>query len=329
MSNSRGVGELRPAAAAGEAHYTDAPGHEPQRIMNETSGASSLSQTAEHARAVGALLLGAALWGCVWYPYRVLHAGGIGGVWALLLSECVATLVCALVFRREIAGISASGSLLIIGLLAGVCNVAFIVGTIHGEVMRVTLLMYLSPLWTVMLSRWLLGERLSRRGALVIGLALAGALVMLWHPAAGAPWPRGLGDWLGLLAGVTFASYNVAVRKACRVSVPLKSFAALAGTLLVAAVLAGFGVEPPPASLTPDSLGWIVGTGVVLFALAPIVQYGLVRLSANRAVVILLSELIFAALSSWWLVGETMGPREWVGGGLIALAALASSRMEA
>lgn len=295
------------------------------------------NQAACHSRpaqpaygAVAALVLGAALWGGIWFPYRVLHAQGIGGVWALLLSEAVATALAAAVFRRHLAGMGAPGTrgvLLAIALFAGICNVAFIVGTIKGEIMRVTLLLYLSPLWTVVLSRWLLGERLNRYGATVIALALAGALVMLWHPEAGAPWPQGIADWLGLLAGIAYATYNVLVRKACAVAVPQKSFAALAGTLLVAGVLIPFGVEAAPAAISGGSLLWLLATGVVLFALAPIVQYGLVRLTANRAVVILLSELIFAAITAWWLAGETMGPREWLGGGLIALAALASARM--
>lgn len=296
--------------------------------MNDRQLACPPDDAPTRGLAVGALVFGAALWGSIWYPYRVLNAEGVGGVWALLLSECVATLICVFFFRRELVALRWSWPLLGIGFFAGVCNVAFIVGTIQGEIMRVTLLLYLSPLWTVILSRCLLGERLNRYGALVIALALSGALVMLWHPEAGAPWPQGMADWLGLLAGVAYATYNVMVRKACELGVPVKSFAALAGTLVVAGFLIPFGVETAPVALSGTSVAWLAAAGLVLFALAPIVQYGLVRISANRAVVILLSELIFAALSSWWLVGETMGPREWLGGGLIALAALASARME-
>lgn len=298
--------------------------------MQDNHAACHASPGAPTYRAVAALVLGAALWGTIWYPYRVLHAQGVGGVWALLLSEAVATSIAILVFRHHLSGMTARvrcGRLLWIALFAGICNVAFIVGTIKGEIMRVTLLLYLSPLWTVVLSRWLLNERLNRYGAAVIALALGGALVMLWHPEAGAPWPQGVADWLGLIAGVAYATYNVLVRKASDIAVPQKSFAALAGTLLVAGVLIPFGVEDAPTAISSASMLWLLATGAVLFALAPIVQYGLVRLSANRAVVILLSELIFAAITAWWLAGETMGPREWLGGSLIALAALASARM--
>jgi len=279
-------------------------------------------------KAIGALVLGAAMWGTIWYPYRLLHQDGIGGLWAMALSESVATLVCIAVFWRHLPGLRWSWMLVGIGFFAGLCNVAYIVGMLKGEIMRVTLLLYLSPLWTVLLSRWLLGERLNRHGVLVIVLALSGALVMLWHPEVGAPWPQGLADWLGLLSGIGYATYNVLVRKAEEWPVPLKSFAAVAGTVVVAGVLIPLGLEPTPTNWSPSVIGLLVATGIMLFIMAPVVQYGLVRLPANRAIVILLSELVFAAIASWWLAGEVMGVREWIGGALIALAALMSSRME-
>lgn len=280
-------------------------------------------------RAVAALVLGAAMWGSIWYPYRLLYGQGVGGLWALFLSEAVASVVCAAVFWRHLACLRWSWTLAGIGFFAGVCNVAFIVGLLKGEIMRVTLLLYLSPLWTVILSRWLLGERLNRHGVGVILLACSGALVMLWHAEMGVPWPKGLADWLGLIAGVAFATYNVLVRKAEAWPVPIKSLLALAGTVVVAGLLIPLGLEATPPAWTVSAITLLLVTGVVLFIMAPLVQYGLVRMPANRAIVILLSELVFAALTAWWLAGETMGLQEWIGGALIALAALMSSRMTA
>ena len=66
--------------------------------------------------------------------------------------------------------------------------------------------------------------------------------------------------------------------------------------------------------------------GVVLLVINVVVQYGLMHTAANRAIVILLSELVFAAASSWWLAGESMGWREWVGGGMIVAASLLAAR---
>jgi drug/metabolite transporter (DMT)-like permease len=57
------------------------------------------------------------------------------------------------------------------------------------------------------------------------------------------------------------------------------------------------------------------------------VQYGVSHTPANRAIVIFLSELVVAALAAYWLAGEVMTLREWLGGAMIVSASLYSSRM--
>ena len=59
-----------------------------------------------------------------------------------------------------------------------------------------------------------------------------------------------------------------------------------------------------------------------------LVQYGLTHVAANRAIVIMLSEVGFAAIFSWLLAGELIGPREWIGGAMIVAASLFSAKME-
>jgi drug/metabolite transporter (DMT)-like permease len=54
-------------------------------------------------------------------------------------------------------------------------------------------------------------------------------------------------------------------------------------------------------------------------------QYGLSKLTANRAAVILLFELIIAAVAAHYLAGETSRPQEWVGGAILAAAGLVAA----
>jgi drug/metabolite transporter (DMT)-like permease len=56
------------------------------------------------------------------------------------------------------------------------------------------------------------------------------------------------------------------------------------------------------------------------------IQYGLARIPANRAIVILLFELVVAAIAAYFLAGETMRVRDWIGGAFIVAACLASAR---
>ncbi len=275
-----------------------------------------------------ALLGGALVWGLIWYPYRALREAGIDGIAATTVTYAVALVLGLLFFRRSLGRFSPSWMLAWLALAAGACNLGYVLAMLHGEVMRVLLLFYLAPLWTVLLARALLGERLSRIGAFVVVLSLAGAATMLRPPGSGLPLPQDGADWLGLGAGFSFALFNVLSRRAAHVSIEIKSVAAFAGVVALGGVLslAGFGSVDVRAAGTAWLLLGLVGA--VLMAVNFVVQFGLARVAANRAIVIMLSEVGFAAISSWLLAGEAMAPREWVGGAMIVAASLFSAKME-
>ncbi|MGD9788270.1 MAG: DMT family transporter [Sulfuricellaceae bacterium] len=220
--------------------------------------------------------------------------------------------------------------LLGIGLVYGWTNLAYVLAVVHGEVMRVLLLFYLAPLWTVGFARWLLGERLTGLGYLIVGLSLAGATVMLWHPDAGLPLPRNGAEWLGLSAGLMFALGNVLSRRAADLDVRLKSLSIwlLSSLLALLPLLAGNAGLGAVAGLGWEAWLLVAGIGAALFAITLTVQYGLARVTASHAAVIFLFELVVAAITSWWWVGEVLTPREWLGGAMIALASLFSGRLE-
>jgi drug/metabolite transporter (DMT)-like permease len=280
--------------------------------------------------AVAGLLAGAVVWGLIWYPYRALEAMGLPGVVASIATYAVALGGTLLAFPRMVRAVRWDWHLLWLSLAAGGCNLGYVVATVQGEVMRVLLLFYLSPLWTVLLARLLLGERLNRAGAGVIGLSLAGAAVMLWHPQFGAPWPKSGAEWIGLAAGFCFAVTNVLVRKTPHLPLELKCSAAFAGVTLVglAAMAVTDGSLPLAQAAAVETWVLVALVGLVLLSINLAVQFGLTHTPANRAGVIFLSELVVAALSSWLLAGEAMGLKEWAGGAMIVTASLFSGQLE-
>lgn len=295
----------------------------------EIQGGESQGGTPHEKRvAVSALLTGALVWGLIWYPYRVLRDAGIDGIVASTATYAVALILGLLFFRRSVGKFVPSWSLFWLALAAGGCNLGYVLATLTGEVMRVLLLFYLAPLWTVVLSRALLGERLNHFGFFVVSLSLAGALTMLWHPQIGWPVPQDSADWFGLGAGFSFALFNVLSRRAHGVTIELKSLAAFFGVILLGLVLllAGFGHAQMPTGASPWIMIAVIGGVLVVANL--IVQYGLSQVAANRAIVIMLSEVGFAALSSWLLADEAPGLREWTGGAMIVAASLFSAKME-
>jgi len=279
-----------------------------------------------------ALITGALVWGLIWYPYRALSQAGLEGASASFLTYAIALALGLALFHRHLHSFRRAPWLLsVIALSAGWCNLAYVLAMLRGEVMLVLLLFYLAPLWTVVLARLILRERAQPLAYAVVALALAGAMVMLWKPGMGPPVPHGAAEWLGLSAGAAFALANVLSRRARAVDVRLRSLAVWAGVTVAAAPIALLAEEPLTglASLDLSHSALLALTGAVIFAVNVAVQEGLARVSANRAIVLFLTELVFAALAAYFLVAESMTPQQWLGGAMIIAASLFSGRLEA
>ncbi|MES1982199.1 MAG: DMT family transporter [Pseudomonadota bacterium] len=284
----------------------------------------------QNVLSIAGVLSGALVWGLVWYPYRVLQDAGVSGVLATTLSYGIALILGVLLVGpvwRELRVARWWGIVLM--LCAGWTNFAYVMAVLEGEVMRVLLLFYLAPLWTVLFAHRLLQEKLNRYGYLVIALSLTGAMVMLWQPGLGMPLPQNRAEWLGLSAGMSFALVNVLVRRAQHISLNFKSASIWFGTALLTGALLLYqgNVQPQVAAITPGSWLLLALIGVAVCATSFSVQHGLTHLPANQAIVLFLSELVFAAVASYFLADEKMEPREILGAVLIVSASLLSGKI--
>jgi drug/metabolite transporter (DMT)-like permease len=262
-----------------------------------------------------------------WWPFRWLQERGLHALWATVLVYAVAVLLISLWQPRAWSHLWRTPSLWWLVLVSGTTNAAFNTAVTIGDVVRVVLLFYLMPLWAVMLARMLLGERLTALAALRVGLALAGAAIVLW-PADGSGWPvpTTTAEALALLGGFTFALNNVMLRREAHRPESARALAMFAGGTLVslgaAMWLGGLGTVPWPPSLAS---GWVVGllmlAGVFLLGNLAL-QYGTARLPANATAVIMVSEVLFASASAVALGAGSMSWPLALGGSLILGASL-------
>jgi drug/metabolite transporter (DMT)-like permease len=259
----------------------------------------------------------------LWYPLRLLEEAGLAGLWTTVAMFVAALVVAGFLWRPSLQEMSSHWRLLlIIGLGSGWCNTAFILGVLQGEVVRVLLLFYMSPVWGVLLAWMFLREPIYRTDFLVLSVALLGGLVVLWEPGMKFPIPSSAGDWLGLTAGMGFAVGNVAVRKGDALALGPKMTAnwlgvfalSLAGAAITATPFPQVSMQIWAAALLLGGLGITVMTGIVF--------YGITRMPVKRSMVILLVEIFAGAASAHWLAGEVPGVREWMGGALILLATI-------
>ena len=268
------------------------------------------------------LLYGATFWGLVWYPSRILESLGMQGAWLTLIAYATAYVAFTPFVRFSTVGLSRQPwEAMTLVIAAGWTNVAFVLAVLEGEVLRVLLLFYLSPIWTTLLGRWLLHEPLNRRTWLMLGLGVGGALVMLWDPAVGRV-PLNRADLLAASAGLAFALNNVMTRRITGLGVRAKTHLAWLGVVIVSS---GFVLVQSPELPQAPSAAWL-GTmllGVGGFMLSTLaVVYGVTHMPVQRSAVIMLFELVVGAVSAWLLAAEIVSIREWLGGALIMMAAV-------
>jgi len=274
-----------------------------------------------------ALVFNAFTWGVSWWPFRWLESRGLHALWATAMIYALAVAVIVVARPGAVAQLLRRRSLWWLVLASGTTNAAFNWAVTIGDVVRVVLLFYLMPVWAVLLARALLGERLTRRAALRIALAVAGALIVLWPRAdAGWPLPRTLAEWLGVLGGFSFALNNVLLRREAGAPESARALAMFAGgaavSLGLALLLGAQGQVPAPPAL---QAGWAMpALGLALAFLGGnlALQYGAARLPAHATAVVMTTEVVFASASAVALGAGSATPALAAGGALIVIAAL-------
>ncbi len=285
-----------------------------------------------------ALVFNGLVWGLSWWPFRQLQSQGLHPLWATVLIYLPAVAVIV-AFRPQSAGqLMRHRALWVLALAAGVTNAAFNWACVIGDVVRVVLLFYLMPLWSALLARWLLKEPMSRAAVARVALALAGAAIVLQPEGGGwsvLPLPRSLAEWLGVLGGIGLALNNVLLKHQAGQSQESRVLAMFVGGAVVSALVGALlssqgqlpwpwpgGVAAVPAwvwALVLVMMALFLGTNIAL-------QIGATHLPAQVTSVLMLSEVLFAAISSSWLGAGRITAPLLAGGALIVLTAVWAAR---
>lgn len=267
-----------------------------------------------------AVALSAALWGLWWLPLRALAEAGLTGaaVNAALYGIATAALL-PLLWRRRRRLLAGGLLLLSAGGLFGGALVSWNLALILGEVVRVTLLFYLAPVWATLLALAVLGEHIAWLRVLSVALGLAGAVVLLGF-AGGLPLPRSAGDWLGLAAGVLFALSVTLVRKGETIAGLEQTMVSFAAAALLSLTLLAMSPHHN-AGIDPLVLAWAALAAIAwLLPVTWLLLWGARFLEPGRVSLLLLLEVAVAAISAALLAGEPFGARE-MAGCLLILAA--------
>jgi len=284
-----------------------------------------MKATGSAAPAVAALLASGLFWGLTWLPLKYFAAHGLSGLALTLVAYGSVGLVgLPLLWLQRAAWRPQLGLLALVCLLGGTANVCFVNALVYGEVVRTMLLFYLAPMWSVVGGRMFLAERITTGRVLTVCLSLLGAALILGRDAdlTAAVQPV---DLLAVASGFFYAMQNVCSRKAESVPAGAKAVAVFfGGGVLAAALMAGLGESLPamPPGLILQVAGFAAWMAIAMWT----TMYGVSHLEAGRSGVLLVVELLVAALSAMLIAGERLEGLEWLGAALILLAAVAEAR---
>jgi drug/metabolite transporter (DMT)-like permease len=273
----------------------------------------------------------AVVWGLIWWPLKELRLLQWHPLWSTAAVFALSAACLVLARPKSVASLRAHPQMWIVAIAAGVTNGAFNWGIAVGDVVRVILLFYLMPVWAVLLARVVLHEPITPLAIGRIALALCGAALGLKPEGGGMPLPQGLADWLGLAGGMAFALNNVMIRRQSALPEDGRSLAMFIGGVMipfaVALALHLSDALALPPQFTGHSVVLLIGLGIAMMAANIALQHGAAALPANITAVVMLIEIVIAALSSV-LYGGAVLTTPMLAGAALILAASALAAME-
>jgi drug/metabolite transporter, DME family len=271
----------------------------------------------------------AAAWGSGGAAAALLYrSSGLGPVaisyWRFAIGVAILALVLAVRRRRLVR--PRWSILLITGLGLALYQTAFYAAIAYtGLAVGTVVTLGAGPVLIAFGARITMGERLGRAGAIAVGLALAGLVLLAGDNGGTGPRPA-LGIGLALLSAVGYAVVTLMTRATGTATDPYDTALfgfAIGGVFLLPLALVE-GVLPATGSGLAGTVGALVYLGAVPTALAYGLFFaGLAMVRATTASVVALLEPVTAALIAVALLGERMTAGA-VAGTVVLLGAVAA-----
>ncbi len=271
------------------------------------------------------VLLTGIFWGVYWVPVRVLADLGLDGAWGTGAITLAAMLfLLPFVLARKGDGRRANPAGLVSIALGGAAFALYSIGFLYGKVALVVLLWFFSPVWSVLIARYVLRWHVPRLRLVAIAVGLAGLFVMLGGEGT-LPVPRSLGEWMAFAGGLIWAGATAGMRLKSDVAPLPAAFVFALGATVTSLAFAPF-LEPLPGVAEADLPG-LLATVLVTGGLwwggsIAALMWATVRLDPARVGILLMPEVIFGAVTAAIFAGEVLSLTEMIGGALVVLCGL-------
>ncbi|HEY1308332.1 MAG TPA: DMT family transporter [Vicinamibacterales bacterium] len=246
-----------------------------------------------------------------------IKAAAFSGVQVSALRSGIAAFVLAVVFRRRL---NMSWPVLRVGVVYGATLTLFVLSTKLTTAANAIFLQSTAPLYLLLLSPMLLGERFTRRDILYLaGVAIGLAFCVAGRPPATTTAPNPpLGNLLGVLCSIVWALTLLGFRHLERDAQRQGSAmtAVVVGNALASLVALPFAWPLPMASVLEWATIGYLGTFQIALAYVFLTR-AVRRLPAFEVSLLLLLEPVLNPAWTWAIRGEHPGTWTIVGGAII------------
>jgi drug/metabolite transporter (DMT)-like permease len=204
-----------------------------------------------------------------------------------------------------------------VALCVAAASGSFISALNHTSVARVLFILAVAPVLAALLARVTLGEPITRRTVLAMGLALGGVALMLGAPGEGSL----AGDGLAFVAAFAFALMIVITR--WRHDVSMAPATCLSQAILVAVFLP----FATPAEIGGGDVGWLAALGIGQIGLGfALLTVGARLIPAAQVGLITLLEVVLGPVWVWLALDERPSALTLIGGAIVIVAIVIQTR---
>ena len=265
-------------------------------------------------------------WGLFWIPLRFMDRAGVTDAWATVLFYAIPFVLFIPWIIKNWQRVWCCGwHQHFIGITTGASLAFYSNAMLYTEVVRGLVLYYLTPIWSMILARIVLGEEITSARTVAIVLGITGMLVMVGVDV-GLPLPENIGDWMALIGGLGWAVAAVLLRKddgnrSMEITALYFFYGVVASIILALSPMAGQ-IEIPSLSTVVEILPWTIPIALLVIPGAYAAFWGAPHLNPGVVGLLMMTEISVGAATAAIWADEPFGMRELIGVSLITLAGL-------
>ena len=152
-----------------------------------------------------------------------------------------------------------------------------------------------------------------------LGMGIIGLFLMLGAESI-IPWPRTLGEWMGLASGFVWSVATIGIRQTSTAGPAENAFVFALGATVTATILT-FMLATPLETVHSEAVFLALGTGALWWATSiAALMWATARLDPARVGILLMAEVLIASVTAAIFANEHLTAFEYTGGALVLLA---------